>query len=84
MTYLSLHFKLFRNIFKNFPKLSHFRSVFFGKMGNESSTMVDESVPPETLKSRDLKGVADYVKSGRVKKIVVMVCNTFRYELFRE
>lgn len=42
-------------------------------MGQESSTMVDESVPPQTLKSRNLKGVADYIKSGKAKKIVVMV-----------
>jgi hypothetical protein len=41
--------------------------------------MVDESVAPQTLKSRDLKGVADYIKSGRVKKIVVMVIRIFLY-----
>jgi len=47
-------------------------------MGQESSTMVDESVPPQTLKSRDLKGVADYIKSGKAKKIVIMVRVQFR------
>lgn len=42
-------------------------------MGQESSVMVDDTVPPQTLKSRDLKGVADYIKSGKAKKIVIMV-----------
>jgi hypothetical protein len=42
-------------------------------MGQESSLLVDETTPPSTLKSRDLNGVADYIKSGKVKKIVVMV-----------
>jgi len=42
-------------------------------MGQESSAMVDENVPSQTLKSRDLKGLADYIKSGKAKKIVVMV-----------
>jgi len=45
-----------------------------GKMGQESSALVDDTTAPSTLKSRDLNGVASYIKSGKVKKIVVMVC----------
>ena len=42
-------------------------------MGNESSTPVDESVPPTTLYARNLDGVARYIKERDVKRIVVMV-----------
>ncbi|RMZ87058.1 hypothetical protein DV736_g5717, partial [Chaetothyriales sp. CBS 134916] len=42
-------------------------------MGNESSTLVDESVPPITLYARNLDAVAKYVKERDVKNIVVMV-----------
>ncbi|KAF2218647.1 DHS-like NAD/FAD-binding domain-containing protein [Elsinoe ampelina] len=41
-------------------------------MGQDSSTPIDESVPPETLTSRTLDGLAAYIKSGRAKKIVIM------------
>lgn len=41
-------------------------------MGNEESSPIDESVPPQTLEYRTLDGVADYIKSGAVRKIVVM------------
>lgn len=41
-------------------------------MGNESSTPVDESVPPNTLKMRTIDGVADYIKKHNVKNVVVM------------
>ncbi|OHE99738.1 Sir2 family protein [Colletotrichum orchidophilum] len=42
------------------------------KMGNEESTMLDDSVQPKTLESRSLDALADYIKSGDVKKIAVM------------
>ncbi|KZL83881.1 sir2 family protein, partial [Colletotrichum incanum] len=42
------------------------------KMGNEESTMLDDSVQPKTLQARTLEAVADYIKSGEVKKIAVM------------
>lgn len=42
-------------------------------MGNESSTPVDESVPPVTLKARTLEAVAEYIKKNNVRRIVVMV-----------
>ena len=42
-------------------------------MGNESSTPVGDDVPPCTLESRTLDALAKYIKSGRAKKIVVMV-----------
>ncbi|OLN96520.1 NAD-dependent protein deacetylase hst2-1 [Colletotrichum chlorophyti] len=41
-------------------------------MGNEESTMLDDSVQPKTLESRTLEAIADYIKSGNVKKIAVM------------
>jgi len=41
-------------------------------MGNEESSPVDESVPPQTLEYRTLDGVARYIKSGKVRSIVVM------------
>ena len=42
-------------------------------MGNEESTeSIPDDVPPQTLKSRDLKGLAKYIKDGRARKIVVM------------
>ena len=44
-------------------------------MGNESSVPVEEDVPPCTLKSRTLEGVAEYIKERNVKRIVVMVHN---------
>ncbi|KAJ0317784.1 hypothetical protein COL5a_010972 [Colletotrichum fioriniae] len=42
------------------------------KMGNEESTMLDDSVQPKTLESRSLEAIADYIKSGDVKKIAVL------------
>lgn len=41
-------------------------------MGNESSVQVEEHVPPRTLESRTLEGVAKYIKE-KVSRIVVMV-----------
>ncbi|KAK4574137.1 Sir2 histone deacetylase Hst2 [Recurvomyces mirabilis] len=41
-------------------------------MGNEESTPIDESGPPQTLKARDLEALAEYIKSGKVKNVVVM------------
>ena len=41
-------------------------------MGQEGSSPVDESVPPSTLSSRTLDGIATHIKSGRAKRIVIM------------
>lgn len=41
-------------------------------MGNEESSPIDESTPPSTLAGRTIEAVAEYIKSGRCKKIVVM------------
>ncbi|KAL8738761.1 MAG: hypothetical protein Q9181_000516 [Wetmoreana brouardii] len=41
-------------------------------MGQESSTPVDESTPPQTLKTRSVEAVASCIKEGRAKKIVLM------------
>ena len=44
-------------------------------MGNEySQTQIDESMQPKTLSSRSVQAVADYILSGKVKKVVFMVC----------
>jgi len=41
-------------------------------MGQDSTTPIDESTPPQTLETRNLDGIAKYIKSGKVKKIVLM------------
>jgi NAD-dependent histone deacetylase SIR2 len=43
------------------------------KMGNEESRVVDADTPPRTLKARTIEALAQYIKDGRAKKIVVMV-----------
>ncbi|RMZ22825.1 hypothetical protein D0859_13150 [Hortaea werneckii] len=43
------------------------------RMGNEESSPVDESVPPQTLSGRTLDALGEYIKSGKVSKICVMV-----------
>ena len=42
-------------------------------MGQEQSSPVDESTPPQTLKDRSVESVAKYIKDEHAKKIVVMV-----------
>lgn len=42
-------------------------------MGNESSTPVEEAVPPTTLYARNIEAVAKYIEERDVKNIVVMV-----------
>ncbi len=46
-------------------------------MGNESSTPVDEAVPPTTLYARNIDAVAKYIKERDVKRIVVMVSQSW-------
>lgn len=41
-------------------------------MGQEQSTIYEG--PPEVLESRDLQSVVKYIKSGKCKRIFVMVC----------
>ena len=43
------------------------------KMGQESSSLVDESIPPQTLKDRTLGSIAEFIRDGHAKNIVVMV-----------
>ena len=43
-----------------------------GKMGQDESKQYEHGADPRKLKKRTLDGVADYIKSGRVKKIVIM------------
>jgi hypothetical protein len=43
------------------------------KMGNEESRVVDPDTPPQTLKARTVEALAQYIKDGRAKQIVVMV-----------
>lgn len=54
-------------------KLSPATSKDIGRMGQESSTPVDESTPPQTLNARSIEAIASYIKEGRAKKIVLMV-----------
>jgi NAD-dependent histone deacetylase SIR2 len=42
-------------------------------MGNESSALMDESMPPETLESRSIESVAKYIQEKSIRRIVVMV-----------
>lgn len=41
-------------------------------MGQEASSPIDESVPPSTLETRSMDGIAKYIKDGKAKRIVVM------------
>lgn len=41
-------------------------------MGQEESTIVAESVQPATLSERSLSAVAEYIRTGRNKRIVVL------------
>ncbi|GAO14046.1 uncharacterized protein UV8b_01862 [Ustilaginoidea virens] len=41
-------------------------------MGQEESTIVDESVSPQTLSERSLAAVAEYIKQGPRKRVVVL------------
>jgi NAD+-dependent protein deacetylase SIR2 len=41
-------------------------------MGNENSSLIDEDTPPFTLEARDLKSVANLIKDGQAKDIVVL------------
>ena len=42
-------------------------------MGNEESTVVDDSTWPSVLETRSMEAVAKYIKEKDVKKIVLMV-----------
>ena len=42
-------------------------------MGNEESSMVDDSTHPSVLEGRNIEAVAKYIKEREVKRIVVMV-----------
>ena len=42
-------------------------------MGQEQSSPVDDSTPSRTLRERSVDAVAEYIKDGRAKKIVVLV-----------
>ncbi|KAH7410024.1 DHS-like NAD/FAD-binding domain-containing protein [Phaeosphaeria sp. MPI-PUGE-AT-0046c] len=41
-------------------------------MGNEESRIVDSDTPTQTLKARTVEALAQYIKDGRAKQIVVM------------
>jgi NAD-dependent histone deacetylase SIR2 len=41
-------------------------------MGQDESRPIDESTPPQTLTSRTIDGLTEFIKSGKVRKIVVM------------
>lgn len=41
-------------------------------MGQDNSSPIDESVPPQTLAGRTVEALAEYITSGKVKNVVVM------------
>ena len=41
-------------------------------MGQEESTLLDPSVPTRNLTARSLDAVAEYIQSGKAKRIVVL------------
>ncbi|EPE07513.1 sir2 family protein [Ophiostoma piceae UAMH 11346] len=43
-----------------------------GTMGQEVSTQIGDSVPPETLRERSLEAVAELITSGKARRIVVL------------
>jgi len=43
-------------------------------MGNEESSIVDESTRPSVLDARNIDAVAKYVRDHNVRKVVLMVC----------
>jgi NAD-dependent histone deacetylase SIR2 len=43
------------------------------RMGNGDSKMVEPDAPAQTLKARTVEALAQYIKDGRAKRIVVMV-----------
>lgn len=51
------------------PRVPHWHRR---KMGQDESTMLDHSVPPHSLTARTLEAVAEYIKGGRTKRIVVL------------
>jgi NAD-dependent histone deacetylase SIR2 len=52
-------------------------------MGNEESSMVDDSTRPSVLEGRNMEAVAKYIKERNVQRIVVMVYPTFSNHLFQ-
>jgi hypothetical protein len=49
------------------------------KMGNGESRMLDADAPTQTLKARTVEALAQYIKDGRAKQIVVMVSISLLY-----
>jgi len=41
-------------------------------MGNENSTLIDPDTPTQTLKDRSLRAVADHIRNGGGKRVVVL------------
>ncbi|KAL2268852.1 hypothetical protein VTJ83DRAFT_3698 [Remersonia thermophila] len=41
-------------------------------MGQEHSALIDDATPPETLSERSLDAVADFIKAGKARRIVVL------------
>ena len=42
-------------------------------MGQEESSPVYDSVPPTVLTTRNLDGIAEYIRDGKARTIAVMV-----------
>ena len=50
-------------------------------MGQDTSTLIDDNTPPETLQARTVDAVARYINNGRQKKIVVMVVSSLSFRI---
>ena len=46
-----------------------------GKMGQEESHVVDDDTPTRTLEARTIEALAKYIKDGKARNVVVMVCH---------
>lgn len=44
-----------------------------------SQALFDPSIPPEVLARRDLASVAEYILSGRCRRVVFMVCTRTQF-----
>lgn len=61
-----------------YPDISYYQAVpNLIEMGQEESRLVDENTPPRALKKRDVASVAEYINSGRARRIVVMVLGLY-------
>jgi NAD-dependent histone deacetylase SIR2 len=59
--------------FQHKPARTRHRAGHFFTMGQDESSPVDESIPPTVLTTRNLDGIAEYIRAGKARTITVMV-----------